>query len=323
MNGYDACLVTESKVPTYDPLIKPKGGGKNGWDHITDPSTAVSYGTHYWNEKGESVEGLSGDDSKIVMDAALPFISKAVESETPFFTVIWFHAPHLPVVAGPKHVEIYKDHDVYERNYYGCITALDEQVGRLREELRAMNAADNTMVWFCSDNGPEGKKGKAPGSAGPFRGRKRDLYEGGVRVPGILEWPGHTKIKETDFPCVTSDYFPTILEALDIKPSSDRPMDGVSLLNVLSGEQSERQKPIGFHYGKAMSYVTQQYKLISVNNGKSWELYDLLKDPREKMDVAKSNPQVTKKLKTKLQEWIESCQLSDNGGDYKNAEHKD
>ena len=74
------------------------------------------------------------------------------------------------------------------------------------------------MVWFCSDNGPEGnpqRRGRSQGSAGPFRGRKRSLYEGGVRVPGLLEWPARiTRARVTDIPCVTSDYFPTVLDAI-------------------------------------------------------------------------------------------------------------
>ena len=171
------------------------------------------------------------------------YLSKAVDQEqTPFFAAIWFHAPHLPVVAGPEHVAAYRQHDVYTRNYYGCITALDEQVGRLRAKLRELGVAENTMLWFCSDNGPEGRAGKAPGSAGPLRGRKRSLYEGGVRVPGIVEWPGHVRPGTTDVAAVTSDYLPTVLDVLDVTYPSDRPLDGVSLKEViLSGANRSRQ----------------------------------------------------------------------------------
>ncbi len=108
MNGYDRCFVTESKVPTFDPMIKPKDGGRNGWDYIKDKSLAENYGTRYWDENGKTVtENLDGDDSKLIMDRAIPFIQDAVKRKTKFFAAIWFHAPHLPVVAGKKHVAPY------------------------------------------------------------------------------------------------------------------------------------------------------------------------------------------------------------------------
>lgn len=318
MNGYDRCFVTESKVPTYDPLLKPQNGGKNGWDFLKNPAEAVSYGTHYWDENGEVVkENQSGDDSRVIMDRAIPFIEGAAREKTPFFAAIWFHSPHLPVVAGPEHVKHYSDYPVYKRNYYGCITALDEQIGRLRKRLKELDVAENTMLWFCSDNGPEGQTGKAPGSAGPFRGRKRSLYEGGVRVPGILEWPGHVEAAtETDFPAVTSDYLPTTLAVLGIKYADERPLDGVSLLPIIKGTSPNRKSPIGFQSAKMQSWVMNQYKLITIDKGKSWELYDLKSDPGETNDIAAKQPEIVKTAKMQLKLWIDSCARSDRGEDY-------
>ena len=130
-------------------------------------------------------DNLEGDDSRVIMDRAVPFVEQAAKRGQPFFAIIWFHTPHLPVVAGPEHVKPYAQYESYARNFYGCVTAMDEQVGRLRKTLRRCGRrGQNTLVTFCSDNGPEGAKGVAPGSAGPFRGRKRDLFEGGIRVPG-------------------------------------------------------------------------------------------------------------------------------------------
>jgi arylsulfatase A-like enzyme len=210
-HGFDICFSTESKVPTHAPLRKPdvfaKGASlKNGWDGLNPDDAWNPYGTHYWNERGEMVKDtMLEDDSKEIMDRALPFIENSVGSKKPFLAVIWFHAPHLPVAASERHRAPYQKYSVHERNYFGCITALDEQVGRLRGALRDLGAADDTMLWFCSDNGPEGGA-KSPGSAGEFRGRKRALYEGGVRVPGLLEWPAVIKEpRTTAFAAVTSD----------------------------------------------------------------------------------------------------------------------
>jgi len=250
-HGYDVCFVTESKVPTYDPMIAPRGANKTSWDPVKKGDPNVPYGTRYWNEKGEEVtENLSGDDSRVMMDRAIPFIQQAVEDEQPFLATIWFHAPHLPVVADRKYGQVYPGLKTHPRNYYGCISAVDEQVGRLRTKLRELGVAENTMVWFCSDNGPEGSS-QDPGLAGGLRGRKRSLYEGGVRVPGILEWPAVVQAgSETDVPAVTSDYLPTILDVLGQPLPAERPYDGISLLPVIRGEVAARGTAIGFQSKK-------------------------------------------------------------------------
>ena len=318
-NGFDICFSTEAKVPTYDPMLRPAGRGRQRtWDFIRDKPSAAAYGTHYWDERGEVVTGnLEGDDSRVIMDRVLPFVRNATHRQQPFFAVIWFHAPHLPVVAGPKHAERYAQYDTYAKNYYGCVTALDEQAGRLRRSLQELGIADNTLVWFGSDNGPEGKAGSAPGSAGPFRGRKRSLYEGGIRVPGIVEWPGQIKAGSvTDVPAVTSDYLPTILDMLGIAPVDDRPLDGTSLLPLLQGRMQTRPTPIGFQSHNQMALVTERYKLYSSNAGKTWELYDLVHDPSEKVDISGQHGETVESLRRQLEAWRESCARSDREQDY-------
>ena len=98
-------------------------------------------------------ENLAGDDSRVLMDRAIPFIRKAAAAKTPFLAVIWFHAPHEPVVAGPEYLNMYPGLSEGEQHYYGCITALDEQVGRLRKELRDLGVADGWHVAFLASPG--------------------------------------------------------------------------------------------------------------------------------------------------------------------------
>lgn len=317
-NGFDVCFCTESKVPTWDPMWKPAHAGRLGWEAIQDRSQAVRYGTRYWDEQGREVtDNLEGDDSRVIMDRVLPFIGEATTANQPFFAVVWFHTPHLPVVAGPQYVKMYQQHSAeLDRNYYGCITAMDEQVGRLRTFLREVGAAGDTMVWFCSDNGPEGDAG-APGSAGPFRGRKRSLYEGGVRVPGLLEWPGHAEPDSTtDLPVVTSDFLPTVLDVLNVQLADSRPIDGVSLLPLLAGTMSQRPQPIGFQSRGQVALSDNRYKLVGNVEGTRWELYDLRNDPGEQHDCAGTEPQTLQTMIRKLQEWQASCAASDAGADY-------
>jgi arylsulfatase A-like enzyme len=335
-NGFDVCFSTEAKVPTYDPMLKPsEKSSRQSWDFIRDRKTAVQYGTHYWNEKGQMVrDNLEGDDSKLIMDRAAPFIESAANDAKPFFAIIWFHTPHLPVVAGPKHAAMYAQHDSYRKNYYGCITAMDEQIGRLRSALRTLQIADQTMLAFCSDNGPEGNS-NAPGSAGPFRGRKRDLYEGGVRVPAVIEWPARIKPGETDYPAVTSDYLPTILGILGAKLSDNRPIDGLDLAPVFQQPKQDRGKPIGFQFSGKWAWNDNQYKLVyypkrrnrkkkAANEDRPKDnatpetimLFDLIADPGETKNLAGEMPERVERMKRECKSWRDSCVRSAAGGDY-------
>jgi arylsulfatase A-like enzyme len=322
MHGYDTYLVTESKIPTYDPMWKPKKFDtekgeslKYGWKAVQNKNDAEKYGTYYWKgvETAEK-ENLEGDNSKVVMDRVIPFIENSVDNNNPFFSVIWFQTPHLPVVANEEMMEKYSQYSHQEQIYYATISGMDEQVGRLWKKLKELGETENTMIWFCSDNGPE--RG-TPGTAGPFRERKRSLYEGGVRVPAFCVWPdGIEAGQKTDFPSVTSDYLPSIVELLDLDYPENRPVDGVSLLEVLSGNKNERTKPIGFQFGGKMSWVTQKYKLISTDKGETFELYNLIEDKEEKTDIANLNPELVNQMKSELFAWIKSCKNSAQGSDY-------
>ncbi len=309
-HGFDECFCTEQAVPTWDPM-------KN-----------QPFETKYWTGPGQyAKDNLEGDDSRVIMDRAVPFIRKAVARKKPFFVVIWFHTPHEKVIAGPRYRAMYPDQDENHQHYYGCITAMDEQVGRLRAELKALGVADETMLWFCSDNGPAGKGGgtkqmpgaRQQGSPGPFRGRKGSLYEGGVRVPGMLVWPQAVKKpRATDVPCVTSDYFPTVLDVLgySLPEAKRRPYDGVSLVPLIEGRMKQRNQPIGFESGKQLSFVTDRYKLYSGDAGKTFELYDLIVDPSEKNDIAADQKGLVASLKSRLMAWRVSCRASNAGEDY-------
>jgi arylsulfatase A-like enzyme len=216
---------------------------------------------------------------------------------------------------------MYSQYSDDEQHYYGCVTAMDEQMGRLRNQLRESGIADNTMVWFCSDNGPEGKDGKrgrTRGSAGSLRGRKRSLFEGGVCVPGLLEWPARVKSgKVTDIPCCTSDYFPTVLDVLNIKiKGQPKPIDGVSLLPLIKGKMKKRPVPIGFESGSQLSLTDNRYKIYSKNKGKTYMLFDLVEDPGEKKDLAAEKPQILQSMKATLTKWRNSCKDSLAGKDY-------
>ncbi len=332
-HGYEESFVTESKVPTYDPMRKPPNADQFCWRPLESADSAVSYGTAYWDYNLQRIDdNLQGDDSRVIMDRVLSFIDQTVENKQPFFASIWFHAPHLPVVASSEHLDLYAGHNLYSASYFGCITALDEQVGRLYDKLVSLGLSDRTMLWFCSDNGPEGQRNgveypgngerpaqiASPGSAGIYRGRKRDLYEGGIRVPAFVHWPQGLKGgRRTSFPAVTSDYLPTIIDYMGIDYPDARLLDGISLQKAINGDVLEREQPIFFHFQNKMAVSFKTKKLISVDKGSNWEFYDIEDDPGETMNLAANNLETVEILKAKLLDWVSGCEQSREGIDYR------
>ena len=295
------------------------------WEPVVSEEEAVPYGTAYWTERGERVtENMRGDDSRVIMDRVVAFLREAVASERPFLAVGWFHAAHGPLVAGPEHAALYADHeDDLARSYYACITGMDEQVGRLRRTLRALGVADDTMIWFASDNGPAGRSEAGVGSTGGLSGRKRSLGEGGIRVPGILEWPSVVAPgSRSAVPACTSDYLPTVCSALGLAPPGDRPLDGVDLLPVVRGETAARARPIAFLSGGQAALIEGPYKLLgsaaALANDR-WRLFDVAADPAEERDLAAQDPRRVSRMASQLRAWVESVKRSRQGRDYGTA----
>ena len=319
-HGFDECFSAEVQMPTWNPMVDQ------------------AFPSQYWTGPGEfATDNLDGDDSRVIMDRAVPFLRRAAESGTPFFAVIWFHTPHSPVVAGPQHRAMYAEFSEGEQHYYGCITALDEQVGRLRAELRQLGVADNTMLWYCSDNGPEGRTTQQRnnrGSSGGLRGRKRSLFEGGLRVPGILEWPLRLAPgRATAVPCSTAAYFPTVADALDLYSEPPvRPLDGISLVPLIDGTMAARGSRIAFQCPDGAergvdsrlgspdhALIGDRYKFLSyLDRERANEdmLFDIAVDPGERHNLASELPELVAAMRTQLEQWDASCARSADGADY-------
>jgi arylsulfatase A-like enzyme len=184
-----------------------------------------------------------GESSEVTVEAALKFIRDAVARKQPFLAVVWFGSPHGPHIASDEIRQMYRDLPAKLQNYYGEITGIDRAVGHLRRELRTLGIAENTLLWYTSDNGAAG-----PGSTGGLSGRKGSLWEGGIRVPTIIEWPDRVKSpRTTDVPCGTVDIYPTLLEIAGVTvPGQPEPLDGISLLPLINGQATSGRKPLGF-----------------------------------------------------------------------------
>lgn len=278
-------------------------------------------------------EKASGDGSDVIVGEALKFIEKNATANKPFLACVWFGSPHAPHQPLPDDLK-----KAGGSAYYGEIAGVDRAMGTLRSGLRRLGVADNTMLWFCSDNGAWSDK-KSPtddGSNGTLRGRKGNLYEGGIRVPGILEWPARVKQPfATSVSVCTTDIYPTVVDILKLSiPDQVQPLDGISLVPLLDGRMSERPGPIGFWqtgHGFPLketeklkmttdsgfaAWNDSRYKLIKLGRDR-YELYDLRADLNEEKDLAARCPEIVDRMKVELENWQQSVLRSSRGGDYK------
>ena len=192
------------------------------------------------SSKGQAVQ-MTGESSTVTAEAAIEFIRDNAKKTDPFLAVVWFGSPHNPHRANNKFGQLYADQKK-KKNFYGEISGIDFAVGKLRGELKKLDIEENTLLWYCSDNGGLPGYGITGG-----RGHKKYIYEGGLRVPAIMQWPARiAKPKITNMPCNTSDIFPTLLDVAGVKPDKRRPLDGISLTPLIAGQISARPKPMGF-----------------------------------------------------------------------------
>jgi arylsulfatase A-like enzyme len=321
-HGYDVVFATEAKVPTFDPMNDPENPGQD-------------YGAAYWAGENQPVPytdtSLLGDDSRIMMDRLVPFIENKVRNDQRFFATVWLHSPHDPVVADPSD-DTYKDHPDLtdaQRTYYTIVTQMDRQIGRLWETLEEQGIADNTLLAFTSDNGPSHVY---TGSTGGLRGFKQDLYEGGIRVPGFLVWPGTIPAGlHSDEAVITHDYLPTLLDIWQADASvypADRPLDGRSMMPLVRGETPPPRK-MSFAFTRwdaendkelpqRLALIHGSKKLVSYDYGQTFELYDLNSDTVEAIDIAADHPQAVEQMHQDLLDWFESTKRSRAGEDYGN-----
>lgn len=194
------------------------------------------------SREGRAVQ-TSGESSLVTADAALQFIERCAGDDEPFLAVVWFGSPHGPHEAREEYRGLYPELPVRLQNFYGEITAMDEAIGRLRDGLDRFGVRDDTVLWYCSDNGALPRVG----SAGGHRGQKASIYDGGLLVPAILEWPAQIKEpRTTNVRCNTSDIYPTILDIVEANTEEQLRLDGISLWQLIEGRLDRRPAPMGF-----------------------------------------------------------------------------
>jgi len=219
------------------------------------------------SRNGEAPQKFEGEGSEVIIDETLKFIQKSKNEGKPFLAVVWFGSPHEPYSGLPEDLALYKNlpdslnekevrltsnetgeqitcslRNVLQERY-AEITAMDRAIGQLRNFLQEKNLKQNTLIMYCGDNG-------TPPSAArtgmTLRAQKGSLYEGGVRVPGVLEWPAALQEPlSTSAISVTSDFLPTLAEITG-QQLPDRPIDGISLVPFFSEPSKQRSEPLYF-----------------------------------------------------------------------------
>jgi arylsulfatase A-like enzyme len=311
-----------------------KGGWSVGWP-------AGGYFSPYENPRL-----TSGPEGECLTDRLTDEAMMFLESHAgePFFLYLSFYAVHTPLQARPDLIRKYEwkidslglDRDNMETSrrewiskappsgrfiertqqghptYAGMVETLDRNVGRVMEKLEELGLDEKTIIIFMSDNGGLSTAEGSPTSNLPLRAGKGWLYEGGIREPMLISWPGSgSEGKVCDVPVTSTDFYPTILQMAGLDPDPDQHMDGVSLVPLFDGEGGIGERPIFWHYphysnqgGKPGAAVRQgNYKLIEFFEDQSVELYNLSNDAGEQHNLSATDPDKTEELLRMLHRW--------------------
>jgi len=299
------------------------------------------YFSPYENPRLES--GPEGENlTDRLTDESIRFIEG--HTDEPFFLYLSFYTVHTPLQGKPELIEKYEKKinelglnletmETADREwikyapprgrfveriqqghpiYASMIEILDTNVGRLMQKLEALELADNTIVFFMSDNGGLSTSEGSPTTNFPLRAGKGWLYEGGIREPMFIKWPGSgSEGSICKIPVTSTDFYPTILEMAGLDLVPEQHMDGISLAPILKGEEGQRERPIYWHYphysnqgGKPGAAIrVGDLKLIEFFEDNSVELYDLSSDPGEQNDLSGLKPEKVDEMLKLLHTW--------------------
>ncbi len=330
--GYDTCQVGkwhlngDFNLPSQP---QPSDHGFNHWFSTQNNALPNHRNPHNFVRNGKEVGRLEGYSAQLVASEAVEWLRNGRDREKPFFLFACFHEPHEPIASAKKFTDLYPSDDPSLPAHHGNVTQLDAGFGDLLTALDELGVRDETFIFFTSDNGPAITGMHPHGSAGPLRDKKGAIYEGGIRVPGIVQWPGRVTAGSTsDIPVSGVDVLPTLCAIAGIEPPADRVLDGVSFLPVLSGQPIVRRRPLYWQFNRAKSdakvairdgdwklvaHLTepgpnigaditaeeiQQIKTAELTN---FELYNLKNDIAESKDLKSERPDLFDTLKKQME----------------------
>lgn len=335
-SGYDTCFVGKwacngSLTDPQQP--QPQEHGFDYWLAAQNNAIPSHKNPVGFVRNGKAVGEIKGYSGQIIVDEAIQWLRGRGKSSKPFCLFVWFQEPHR-VVATPEEFSApyrkkFKDTAIAPKtkdagplgqkqvptlaDYLGNIAHVDYQVGRLMKTLVELGVSENTFTLFTSDNGPV-----EPGSSGGFRGGKGTLWEGGIRLPGIVRWPRKIKPGQVcDVPVGGVDLLPTACALAGVEPPKDRALDGVSLLPLFADRPVVRTTPLFWRrlFGDA-ALREGDWKILGFPERRKpgqgvisfiaeasltrFALYNLKNDPQEKNDLATQQPGQTARMAEKL-----------------------
>ena len=334
----------DDSLPVYLPKIMQKAGYKtahfgkwhlgggglpNGDPNAPEPKTYGYDEARVWNGNGPTWKGdekwpttrfMDKDtlwvqsSSRIAVDETINFIKKN-KGKQPIFVNLWLKDPHTPLWPSDAQRKDFKGLSPSKETYYAVLKNADFHVGRLLESISEMGLDENTLIIFSSDNGPAayGASLKA-GSTGGLKGRKVDIYEGGVVVPFIVKWKNHVLANKVDSTSVLSsvDLLPTFASLAQIELPKNYDIDGENIVSILENKSFERTKPLFWEW-RFPKVKTNHWAQGAVRKG-DWkmlfnekinreELYNIFKDPFEKNNLAENNKKIVSELKSLWYNW--------------------
>ncbi|MEW6359943.1 MAG: sulfatase-like hydrolase/transferase [Planctomycetota bacterium] len=233
---------------------------------------------------------------------AAAFIEK--HADKPFFLYVPFNAVHSPLEATEKDLASFGNiMDQKRRTYAGMTAAMDNAIGRVLETLRRLELEENTLIFFLSDNG--GPTPQTTSSNLPLRGYKGQVYEGGIRIPFMVQWKGRLPAgKVYDRPLIALDILPTTIAAAGGEVSPDWKLDGANLLPYLRGENtSPPHDTLYWRFHQQQAIRQGDWKLVKGGSSANWELYNLAEDIGEQKNLADAMPDKVKELDAAWQAW--------------------
>ncbi len=301
------------------------GHGNNGIDYYTHERYGVP-SLFNGNERTEKDKGTYA--TSLFKDKALQFINSTPVNQ-PWFLYLCFNAPHGASTFGEssdskgknregvqvpqEFVEPYLKRGLAEplAKYHGAVTCMDAAIGEIEKKLRDRREFDNTLILFLSDNGGSGNGGNAP-----LRGKKGDMWEGGLRVPFIAHWPAKLPQGKINDDFLTSlEIFPTILSAASAKPSDGIKLDGFDCLPVLRGEKPSPRKHMFWQRRSDRAARIENWKWVDM--GKSSGLFDLTEDPNETKDLSASEPKTLARIKSQWEAWRREMDATEPRGPFR------
>lgn len=291
---------------------QPGDHGYDWWFATQNNAAPTHQNPDNFVRNGEPAGRLEGYSAPLVVREAIAWLREKRDPAKPFYLAVWTHEPHYPIKSDPAFRARYPDlTDPVQIEHHANVTQMDHAFGELMRALDEERLTDDTFVFFTSDNGPEGDGVKTPGrgSQGDLRGRKRDLHEGGIRVPGLARWPGRIAPGTVcEVPVIGSDLFPTLLGLAGAAAPTGRVLDGVDVRAALEGKAGavERPQPLFWrlHMAPNAQYAMRvgDWKILADGDLKQFELYDLKSDPRETTDLREREPDRFAEMRARLLE---------------------